>query len=147
MIYQSNQKPALFDPQMFWFWKVLSSQTMVLYTWTALVILPTHFYVWLTTECAVDVPSLQIGMSWVIGTTRMVLELPTMVRCGSSTEAEVLVWYAWTAGGVEWLESTVVWYLIQQVLTRPYTLECTQQTWVRECHVCAMSSYSSMDPV
>ena len=128
---QSNRRPSHSDPQVLLFWMELSSQIMGLYSWTILVNIMSHFSAWLTTDCAVDAPSLHGRLSWVIGTTRMVLELRTVVTCGSSTETEVRVWYAWTGGEVEWMESIIVWYLMQQVLTRPYTLGCTQQTLVR----------------
>jgi len=50
--------------------------------------------------------------------------------CGSSIETEVRVWYVWSGGEVEWMGSTAVWYLIQQVMTIPYTLEYMQQALV-----------------
>ena len=55
----------------------------------------------------------------------MELEFLAIMRIGTSTEQEGLVWYIYTAGEVEWMESTAVTYLIQQVLFRNYTLECT----------------------
>ena len=81
---------------------------------------------WLTTQHAVHVPSLQVKVSWVTGTTPMELEFPTVLKGGISTETEVLVWYVWTGGEEEQMEFTAVRYLMQQVLTRPYTLEYTQ---------------------
>ena len=53
-----------------------------------------------------------------------------LVSSGTSTEQEVRVWYVYTAGEVEWMESTIVRYLMQWMLSRLYTLECTQQTLV-----------------
>ena len=60
----------------------------------------------------------------------MELEFPAQVDGGTSTEPEVIVWYVYTGGEVERMGSTAVRYLIQQMLYRPYTLECTQQTLV-----------------
>ena len=46
----------------------------------------------------------------------------------------------WTAEEVEWRGSTAVRYVIQGMLTRPYTLECTQQAVVSLlCTDCAWS--------
>ena len=57
------------------------------------------------------------------------MELKFLVQMwgGISTEPEVRWWYVCTAEEVEWKESTAVRYL---TLTRPYTLECTQQALV-----------------
>ena len=58
------------------------------------------------------------------------LEYPAIVASGSSTETEVRWWYVCAAKEVEWRGSTAVRYVIQGMLTRPYTLECTQQAVV-----------------
>ena len=49
---------------------------------------------------------------------------------GICTEPEVRWWYVCIAEEVEWMGSTAVRYLIQRMLPRPYTLECTQQALV-----------------
>ena len=64
------------------------------------------------------------------------------VRSGSSTEPEVRWWYAWTAEEVEWKESTAVRYLMQRMLPRPYTLECTQQALVSGYVLCSTAASS-----
>ena len=60
------------------------------------------------------------------------MELEFLVRVNSaiSTEAEVRWYYICIAEEVEKKESTAVRYLIQWMLPRPYTLECTLQTLV-----------------
>ena len=58
------------------------------------------------------------------------LEYPVIVANGNSTETEVRWWYICAAEEVEWRGSTAVRYVIQGMLTRPYTLECTQQAVV-----------------
>ena len=60
----------------------------------------------------------------------MELEFPVQVSGGISTEPEVRWWYVCNAEEVEQKGSTVVWYLILLVFSRPYTLECTQQALV-----------------
>ena len=60
----------------------------------------------------------------------MELEFPVQVSSGISTEPEVRWWYFCNAEEVEQKGSTVVWYLILLVFSRPYTLECTQQALV-----------------
>ena len=64
------------------------------------------------------------------GSFPMELEFPVQVTTGISTEPEVRWWYVCTAEEVEWKESTAVRYLILLALSRPYTLECTQQALV-----------------
>ena len=53
---------------------------------------------------------------------------PAVVANGISTEPGVRWWYVCTVEEVERVGSTAVRYLIQQVLIRPYILECTQCT-------------------
>ena len=66
----------------------------------------------------------------------MELEFPVgllmlhQVKGGISTETEVRWWYVCTAEEVERRGSTAVRYLMQYMLSRPYTLECTQQALV-----------------
>ena len=60
----------------------------------------------------------------------MELEFPAVVAHGISTEPEVRWWYVCIVEQVEWRGSTTVRYLIQQILIRPYSLDCTQQTLV-----------------
>ena len=64
------------------------------------------------------------------GSSPMKLEFPVGVASRVSTEPEVGWWYLCTAEEVEWKGSTAVRYLILLVLSRPYTLECTQQALV-----------------
>ena len=66
------------------------------------------------------------------GSFPMELEFPAVVTGGISTETEMKWWYVWTADKVERMESTAVRYLIQWMLYRPYTLECTQQAGVSD---------------
>ena len=60
----------------------------------------------------------------------MELEFLAVVTSRTFTEQEVRVWYIYRGGEVEWLEFTVVWYLMQQMSPKPYTLEYTQQVLV-----------------
>ena len=60
----------------------------------------------------------------------MELEFSVQVNSGISTEPEVVWWYICNAEEVEQKGSIDVRYLILLVLSRPYTLECTQQTLV-----------------
>ena len=50
-----------------------------------------------------------------------------VVASGTSTEQEVTWYYFCTGEEVERMEYTVVWYLMQRMLPRPCTLECTQE--------------------
>ena len=72
----------------------------------------------------------EIGSSYGTGSSPMELEFPVQVNSGISTEPEVIWWYVCTAEEVERKGSTAVRYLILLVLSRPYTLECTQQALV-----------------
>ena len=74
------------------------------------------------------------------GSFPMELEFPAMV---TSTEPEVRWWYVWTADRVERMESTAVRYLIQWMLPRLYTLECTQQAGVSDI-VCTLLFCSTL---
>ena len=71
------------------------------------------------------------------GTSPMELEYPVrllhQVSSWTSTEPDVGWWYVCTAEEVEWKGSTAVRYLIQWMLPRTYTLECTQQALVSVC--------------
>ena len=60
----------------------------------------------------------------------MELEFLVQVAGGISTEPEVRWWYVCTGEEVERKGSTTVRYLMQWRLSRPYTLECTQQALV-----------------
>ena len=64
------------------------------------------------------------------GTSPMEVGFSVMVGSGISSEPEVRWWYVCTAEEVEWKGSTAVRYLMQSMLPRPYTLECTQQALV-----------------
>ena len=97
------------------------AKTTVLWPWRTLVKVMMPCSVWLT--------------SWIVakllvvtGSFPMELEFPALVFSGISAEVEVRWWYVCTGKEVEWLGSTTVWYLIQWMLPRAYTLECTMQT-------------------
>ena len=62
----------------------------------------------------------------------MELVFPTLMTSGIFTEPEVRWKYVCIAQEVELMGPTVVRYLIQQMFSRPYTLECTQQTVVSD---------------
>ena len=64
------------------------------------------------------------------GSSLMELEFHVMVLTGISTGPEVTWQYICTAKEVEWKGSTAVRYQIQQILCRPYTLECIYQNLV-----------------
>ena len=58
----------------------------------------------------------------------MEVEFPVKVSIGTSSGS--IWWYVWTTEEVERKGSTAVIYLMQWVLLRPCTLECTQQAAV-----------------
>ena len=58
----------------------------------------------------------------------MEVEFPVKVSIGTSSGS--IWWYIWTTEEVERKGSTAVIYLMQWVLLRPCTLECTQQAAV-----------------
>ena len=60
----------------------------------------------------------------------MELEFPAVVASGIFTEPEVKWWFKCTAEEMGRMGSTTVRYLMQRMLTRPYTLECIQQALV-----------------
>ena len=64
------------------------------------------------------------------GSFPMKLEFLVVINSGSSIEPEVRWWYVCAAEEVEWRGSTAVRYVIQGMLTRPYTLQCTQRAVV-----------------
>ena len=65
------------------------------------------------------------GLSLGTGSSPMELEFLAVVTSGTFIEPEVAWWYACNAEEVEQRESTAVRYLMQRMLSRPYTLECT----------------------
>ena len=75
-------------------------------------------------------------MPWETGSSLMELEFPATLLMkhqtysGISTAPEVKWWYTCTGGEVERMGSTAVRYLMQWVLIRRYTLECTQEVSV-----------------
>ena len=71
----------------------------------------------------------------------MELGFLAVVDSRTFTEQEVRVKYFYTGGEEEWMVSTVVRYLIQQVLIRNYTLECTMQAQVSGTHMYTPSSH------
>ena len=110
-------------------WVVQLTRTTVLWPWRTLVKrgMPcSASLTWLLV--ANNLLLVKMGWSLGIGSFAMELEFPVMVI---STEPEVRVWYFWTVEEVEWLGSTAVRYLIQWMLSRPHTLEFTQQAMVR----------------
>ena len=57
----------------------------------------------------------------------MELEYSVQAHGGTSTEPEVRWWYSCRGEEVERMGSTAVWYLMQQMISRLYTLEYTQE--------------------
>ena len=111
-------------------WMIRHTRTTVLWPWRTLVktiILPCS--AWLTSLLVAD--NLNLGLSQETGTSPIKLESPVETQSGTFIELEVRWWYVWTAEEVEWKGSTTVTYLIQRMLPRPYTLECTTQALVR----------------
>ena len=67
----------------------------------------------------------------ITGSSPMELESPHQAYSGNSTVITCFhTWYICTAEEVVWLESTAVKYLVDQILSRPYTLVYTHQTLV-----------------
>ena len=73
-----------------------------------------------------------MGLPQGTGSFPMELELPVLLTNGISTEPEIRWRSLCTVEEVGWMGSTTVWYLIQQVLTTPYILECTHQAVVSD---------------
>ena len=82
------------------------------------------------TKLLVAILLLVVKTSEETGSSPMELEFPVQVSSGIFTEPEVIWWYVCNAEEVEQKGSIDVRYLIHLVLSRPYTLECTQQTLV-----------------
>ena len=80
------------------------------------------------------------GLTWGTGFSPMELELILQgkVQTGTSTEPEVRWWSLCNAKEVERMGSIAVTYLIQCMLPRPYTLECTQQALVSSKCMCTL---------
>ena len=104
------------------------TRTAVLWPWRTLVKVMMPCSAWLTTLVVVKL----LKRSLVLGTGSfpMELEFPVWVITRISTGTEDRWWYVCTAEEVERKGSTAVRYLIQWMLTRSYTLECTQQVLV-----------------
>ena len=86
---------------------------------------------------------IKMGLPKRTGTFPMELEFPAMVKSGISTDPEIRWWYVWTANKVERMGSIAVRSLIQWMLTRKYTLECTQQAGVSDI-VCTLLFVSTL---
>ena len=128
----------------FWVQVMFSSHSMVQHTkttvswpWRTLVKMILPCSVWLTLLLVAEV---KMGLSWVIGSSPMEVEFSTVIDWGILTEPEVRWWYVCIVEEVEWMGFTAVRYLFQQMLSRPYTLECTTQTVVRLSRVSSVSS-------
>ena len=126
------------------FLQVMSgSHSMTQHTRTTVV------WPWRTLEKGMTVPcSAWLGLLLVAnslnlgsGFFQMKLKFPAMVPSLICTEPEVRWWYFWTAEEVERRGSTTVRYLIQWMLTRPYTLKCTQQAVVSG--ICTLNYFVS----
>ena len=108
--------------------EVQHTRTTVSWTWRTLVKVMMPYSAWLTQLLVADF--LIVVFPEGTGTSPMKLGFLAVVPSGSSTGQEVRVQYFFTGGEVEWMESTVVRYLMQWISLRPYTLECTQQALV-----------------
>ena len=72
-----------------------------------------------------------VGLTQETGSSPMEVEFPHQGYSGNSTVRTYFgMCYICTAEEVVWLESTAVKYLVQQILSRPYTLVYTHQTLV-----------------
>ena len=103
-------------------------RTTVLWPWRTLVKGGMPCSASLTSLLVVE---MKMGLCSGIGSSPMQVEF-SVKHQRISTEPEVRWWYTWTAEEMEWRGSTAVRYLIQWMLSRPYTLECTQQALVSE---------------
>ena len=78
---------------------------------------------------------LVVGLTQETGCSPMELEFPHQAYSGNSIVYHTVttyfgMWFICTAEEVVWLESSAVKFLVQQILSKPYTLEYTQQTLV-----------------
>lgn len=74
---------------------------------------------------------LVVGLTQGTGSSPMELGFPHQAYSGNSTVMTCFgMRFICTAGEEVWLESTTVRYLAQQMLSKPYILEYTQQTLV-----------------
>ena len=96
---------------------VQHTRTTASWPWRALVIL----------LCSVKLTSLLVANILLLGTgsSPIKLEFPATLHRGISTETELRWWYSCIVEEVERMGSTAVRYLIQWMLPRTYTLECT----------------------
>ena len=71
------------------------------------------------------------------GTFPMKLKSQILVICGSSTPAEVLVWFVCTAGQAEWLDSTTARYHVKMssILFMLEFIQPVQVSTANGCHV------------
>ena len=129
------------------------SRTTVSWSWRTLVkVKKMHCSAGLTSLLVADL--LKVDLAQGTGTFPMEVEfLPAGIWILLFKQPEVRWWYVWTVEEVEWMGSTAVRYLIQWMLPRPYTLECTQQTPVMVSntfmiHSCSvqLSSYCGVQP-
>ena len=134
MVSQFFQMQARFGSHL----EMWHTRTTVMWPWRTLVKEMMPCSAWLTWMLVANLLVL-VQMSYLRGTGSfpMELEFPAVVSCGISTEPEVTWWCSCIAEEVEWMGFTVVRYLIQWMLPRPYTLECTQQTLVSDI-VCTL---------
>ena len=105
------------------------TRTTVLWPWRTLVKVMMPCSAWLTKLLVADL--LILCFPWGTGSFPMELEFLAVVSRGTFTEQEVRVWYFCKGEEVERKESTVVRYLMQWILLRPYTLECTIEQTLR----------------
>ena len=111
------------------------SHLMVKYTRTT-VSWPWRTLVKMMLPCSAGLTLLIVAATLITATREetgfflMELKSPVRVASGISTETEVTWWCVCIIEEVERRESTAVRCLIQWMLLRPYTLECTQQTLV-----------------
>ena len=113
--------------------KVQHSITTVSWLRTTLVKMKMPCAVWLTILLVVDL--LMGNQPEGTGSFPIKLEFLALMMGGTSTEKEVIWRYFCTGGEVERMEFTTVWYLIKRVMSRPHTLECTQQALVSGTYI------------
>ena len=129
-------------------WEVQTTRTTVLCPWRTLVKVLMPCSVWLTNLLVADLLIL-IPLGYLLlgtGSSPMELGFPAVMCIGTCTEQEVTWCYLSRGGEVERRESTTVWYLMQWMLIRQYTLECTQQRLVSgKCNKTELAWFHPVD--
>ena len=117
-------------------WEIRHTRTIVMWPWRTLVKMILPCSVWLTSLLVAN-----IILAYGSGIFQMEVKFAMQATSGISTVTEVRWWYVCIAEEVEMRGSTAVRYLMQWILPRPCTLECTQQAVVSG--ICTLNYFVS----